>query len=190
MPLRLKELIRAIGVDDGYFPPRKPGTTKLVMVLLRADNRLEGVLSTDIEVDGTDSTEKIISALKNSSFPEQASFIFLDGINFAGFNITNAEKVSKELSLPVIIVFRKNPDLQRIKRALKKFENARERIALIDNAGKIFRAKKILFQCHGLSEEHAKKAIEKFTIHSHLPEPVRIAHLIASAVTLGKSTTP
>jgi len=187
---RPRELPRAVGIDDGHFTPKKPGITKLVLVLLRADNRIEGILSTDIAVDGLDSTEKIITALKQSSFPEQASYIFLDGINFAGFNVADAERINKETGLPVIMVFRKRPDIAGIKKALGKFPDAMERIALIEKAGPVRQAEKILFQCKGTSEKEALEAIEKFTMHSNLPEPVRLAHLIASAVTLGRSTSP
>ncbi len=187
MPSRL---IRAIGIDDGFFTPHKQGKTKVVMVLLRADNRLEGILSSDITVDGTDSTEKITSTLKNSTFLEQASCIFLDGINFAGFNVADAERIKNETSLPVIIVFRKQPDIESIKRALAKLPRARERIELIEKAGEIHHAERILFQCHGIRVEGARALIEEFTIHSHLPEPVRVAHMVASGLTLGRSTPP
>lgn len=182
--------IRAIGIDDGYFKPHRKGKTKIVMVLLRADNRLEGILSSDISVDGTDSTEKIISTLKGSSFPEQASCIFLSGINFAGFNVADAQRINNETSIPVIIVFRKQPGIESIKKALSKLSHSGERIALIEKAGKIHKAKKIFYQCHGLTIKEANAMIEKFTMHSNLPEPVRIAHMIASGLTLGKSTSP
>lgn len=183
-------LIRAIGVDDGYFKPHKKGKTKIVMVLLRADNRLEGILSSNISVDGIDSTEKIIGTLKASSFPEQASCIFLDGINFAGFNVADAQRINNEIGIPVIIVFRKQPNIKSIKKALARLPMAGERIALIEKAGKIHKAEKILFQCHGIPVREARALVEKFTIHSHLPEPVRIAHMVASGLTLGKSTSP
>ncbi|MFH1234204.1 MAG: DUF99 family protein [Candidatus Diapherotrites archaeon] len=187
---RSKELIRAIGIDDGHFTPKKKGKTKLVFVLLRADNRLEGILSADVTVDGTDSTKTIIKTLSNSCFLEQARCIFLEGINFAGFNMADAQTISKKTGLPVIIVFRKQPDIEGIRKALGKFRDSKKRISLLEKAGRIFRAEKIFFQCHGIPEEGAREAIRKFTIHSNFPEPVRIAHLVASAVTLGRSTSP
>ncbi|MCX6802122.1 MAG: DUF99 family protein [Candidatus Diapherotrites archaeon] len=190
MPKPNKELIRAIGIDDGHFTPRKKGKTKLAFVLLRADNRLEGILSSEITVDGADSTKTIIKTLSNSCFLEQARCIFLEGINFAGFNMADAQTISKKTGLPVIIVFRKQPGLKGIEAALKKFKDSKKRISLLRKAGKIHKAEKIFFQCHGISGEGAREAIRKFTIHSNFPEPVRIAHLVASAVTLGRSTSP
>jgi len=39
----------------------------------------------------------------------------------------------------------------------------------------------------GLSYDEAVQVIEKFAVHSHIPEPLRTAHLIAGAVGSGQS---
>jgi len=188
----VKENVRAIGIDDGHFRPRTKGKTKLVAVLLRADSRIEGILCSDVEVDALNSTHRIITMLENnkSKFLGQASVIFLDGVNFAGFNIVDVDVLQKELMRPIIIVFRRMPDLQQIFNALQRFDDSDVRINLIKKAGTIHKAGKIFFQCRGITPEAARKFIEKFSIHSHIPEPVRVAHLIASATTLGHSTAP
>ena len=105
----IKENIRAIGIDDGYFKPRTKGSTKIVAVLLRADCRLEGILCGEITVDGLDSTARITKMLKQNEekFLRQASVLFLDGVNFAGFNIVNVDALHAALELPIIIVFRR-----------------------------------------------------------------------------------
>jgi hypothetical protein len=188
----IKENIRAIGIDDGYFKPKTKGRTKIIAVLLRADCRLEGVLCEEIAVDGLDSTACITKMLKQNEekFLKQAAVLFLDGVNFAGFNIVDVDALHDVLKLPIIIVFRKLPRMQEISKALERFEDRDLRMQLIKKAGEIHKADKIFFQCKGVDASIAKQLIKKFSIHSHLPEPVRIAHLIASAATLGRSTTP
>ncbi|MCD6478970.1 MAG: DUF99 family protein [Candidatus Diapherotrites archaeon] len=188
----IKENIRAIGIDDGYFKPRTKGSTKIVAVLLRADCRLEGILCEEITIDGLDSTARITKMLKQNEekFLKQASVLFLDGVNFAGFNIVDVDALHSALKLPIIIVFRRMPKMREIFAALERFEDRNLRMRLIKKAGEIHKADKIFFQCRGVEASTAKQLIKKFSIHSHLPEPVRIAHLIASAVTLGRSTTP
>jgi len=190
LAVKLKKNARAIGLDDGSFTPKKPGSALLVGVLLRADNRLEGVLSTTIGVDSLDSTKKALSMLKNSRFREQASFIFLDGINFAGFNFIDIQRLSSELGIPAIAVQRRKPSVEKIERALSRFKDKKKRLALMEKAGPIHRAEKIYFQCPGMAPQEARKAIKLFSSHSNLPEPVRLAHLIASGVSLGESTSP
>ena len=188
----IKENIRAIGIDDGYFRPKRKGKTKLVAVLLRADCRLEGILCSEIEVDALDATARILDMLKkdDSKFIKQASVVFLDGINFAGFNIVDINALSNALEKPVIVVFRKMPKMEKIFKALERFADKDLRKELIKKAGRIYKAEHIFFQCAGIEASEAKALIKKFSIHSNLPEPVRMAHLIASAITLGRSTTP
>ena len=185
-----KEKITALGIDDGYFKPFSSKKTKLVVTVFRADNMLQGVLSTDIKVDALNATQRIISMLKKSRFTEQASCIFLDGLNFAGFNLVDVKKLYSAFSIPVIAVLRKKPRFEKIKTVLKKFPDFEKRWKLIEKAGPVFKAEKIFFQCHGLKEKEASQLIKKFSFQSNLPEPVRMAHLIASGLTLGESTAP
>jgi hypothetical protein len=39
----------------------------------------------------------------------------------------------------------------------------------------------------GLSPQEARALVEATTLHGHLPEPIRLAHLIAGGVTTGRS---
>jgi endonuclease V-like protein UPF0215 family len=47
--------------------------------------------------------------------------------------------------------------------------------------------KNINVQRTGLSAGQAAGVLENFCIHGHIPEPVRTAHLIATAVACGQS---
>jgi len=183
-------MLRVLAIDDGYFKPREKGNALLVGVLSRLDNRVEGILSSSVKVDGLDSTSQIIKMVKGSSLGEQANFLILDGINFAGFNIVDLSKLNKELGIPVIAVMRKKPRLDRIEKALENFSDKRKRVKLIAKAGEIFKAKKVFFQFKGADQKTVKAVLSKTTKHSNLPEPLRLAHLIASGISLGESTRP
>ncbi len=187
----MKDKPRAIGIDDGYFDREKDTKTKLVAVLLRADCRLEAVFSADIEIDGNEASETIVKMLlKEPNKLQQAKAIFLSGISFAGFNVVDIKYINSRLKKPVIVVFRHKPDKRDLLHALEKFENAADRKQRFLNAGPIHKSRHIYFQCAGINAEKANEIIEKFTVHAKIPEPVRIAHIIASGVTLGRSTNP
>jgi endonuclease V-like protein UPF0215 family len=160
-----------------------------VGIVYRLDHRIEGILSTKIRVDGLNATEKLIKLYKNCKFKPQIRYIMLSGINFAGFNFADLPRLAEELKTPVIAVFRKKPRMEKIKRALKKLTQTKKRTTLLEKAGEIHSFNKIYFQCHGVDAKHARTIIKKTTLHSNLPEPVRLAHLIASGVTIGQSTT-
>lgn len=178
---------RVVAFDDGNFKPRTKGTAILIGVVYRTDHMVEGILSDSIGIDRLDSTEKIIHSVSKSRFYEQLSAVMLSGINFAGFNIADTEALNKKLKLPVIIVLRKRPDFKKIFSALKKFPDSGKRISLIKKSGKIRNCGKIFFQVKGASPEDAAILIRRCIIHSEMPEPIRLAHIIASGVSSGES---
>jgi hypothetical protein len=184
-----KQKIRGLGIDDGAFT-FQDNSALLVAVLVRADGRVEGIQTNALEVDGTNSTKKIIELVRTPKTFHQASVLFLSGINFAGFNVVDVSALAKKIPKPIIVVFRRKPALKKIFTALKKFSDAKKRKTLIKKAGPIYKAKNIFFQCHNTNPKTAKQLIERFSLFSHLPEPVRLAHLIASGVSLGKNTRP
>ncbi len=186
----MKPFLRVLGIDDGFFKPRTKTQTILVGVVYRFGHTVEGVLSSKIRVDGFDSTKKIIWMAKKTKFSEQVSFLLLSGINFAGFNIADVKKIFEETKIPVIIVFRRKPRMEKFIAALKKVSNFKKRLSLVQEAGEIHKFKKFFFQFYGCSEQEAKTALQKTILHSNLPEPVRLAHLIASGITIGESTRP
>ncbi|MBS3057735.1 MAG: DUF99 family protein [Candidatus Diapherotrites archaeon] len=186
----LKPNFRVLAIDDGSFRPGQKQKIPLVGVIYRIDGRIEGILSQKISVDALDSTEKIIEMLSDGKFLQQVSFILLQGINFAGFNIADVKRLNSVLKKPIIIVFRKFPDMDEIRNALRKFPDREKRLALIRNAGKIRKINSIHFQFIGTDEPTAREVIKKTLMHSFLPEPIRIAHLVASGMTLGQSTRP
>jgi len=186
----MKKLLRVLAIDDGFFSPKKKGSAIIVGVVSRLDSRVEGILSSSVKVDGLDSTRKIISLLQKSKFKTQANFLILDGLNFAGFNIADLEKLNKELGIPAIAVMRRKPNMKKIEMALSNFKDSKKRLALIQKAGPILKAKKVCFQFSGGKEKEIKEILNKTGKHGNLPEPLRLAHLIASGISLGESTRP
>lgn len=186
----MKGLVRVLALDDGFFKPKQKGSAILVGVLSRVDGRVEGILSTKVKVDGLDSTQKILRMLEKSKFLPQIDFLILDGLNFAGFNLVDLPQLHERLSVPVIAVQRKKPRMQRIGQALSHFKDKKKRLALIENAGPVFRAKKVFFQFQGGNQKTVKEVLAKTTKNGNLPEPLRLAHLIASGVSIGQSTRP
>ncbi len=186
----LKPLMRTIAFDDGYFKPKKKGKALLVGILSRFDNHIEGIVSAKISVDGFDSTKKIFGLIKKTRFGEQAQFILLSGLNFAGFNIVDVLQLFKKTKKPVIIIFRKKPDLKKFFLAIKKTKSAMKRRQLVLKAGAIYSVGKIHFQAIGICKRDAAQLIKRLCANSNLPEPIRLAHLVASGLSLGESTRP
>lgn len=182
----IKPEIRVLGVDDGMFTPHVKGSALVVGVVFRGGYWLDGVMSTRVAVDGFDATDKIASMVNCSPHHKQLRVIMLDGVTFAGFNIVDIKKINRTTQLPVIVVTRDEPDFEDIHKALKNLPRSEERWRAVQNAGKITkvytrnRKEKVYMEIAGIQKEDAGKIIRLTSTRSSIPEPLRVAHLIAS----------
>jgi len=185
----MKKEIRIIGIDDMPFS-FKDKNTDIVGVVMRGGTYLEGVLKSEITVDGMDSTDKIIKMLEKTKHRKQIKLIMIDGIALGGFNVVDCEKIFNEIELPIITITRNKPHMNKIKEALKKhFEDWKERWKIINNGTteEIELKYKIYIKYFGISRHEAIESIKLATIRGAIPEPIRIAHLIATGIKKGES---
>lgn len=187
----LKSEIRILGFDDGAFTAKSKKLVPVIGVIFRGGKFLDGALKTEVKVDGIDATEKITKLINSTRHKQQLKVIMFDGITLAGFNIVDIKKLYEETGLPVIVINRKMPDLKSVRRALKNFKDFKARWKVIQNAGKIKRCRlkdrNIYYQSVGLSDADTREIIELSSTRSYIPEPLRVAHLIATAVVKGES---
>jgi len=185
----MKKEIRILGIDDMPFS-FGDRNTDIVAVVMRGGTYLEGVMKTTIEVDGLDSTDKIIEMIENSRHKRQLRIIMIDGIALGGFNVFDGEKIRKETGLPVITITRNKPDMRKIKETLKKhFNDWEKRWEIVSKKEtKEIRLKYPVYVKHfGIGEEEAKSIIKLSIIRGAIPEPIRVAHLIATGIKKGES---
>ncbi len=186
----IKQEIRILGIDDSPFPSHTTEKVMLVGTVFRAGNWLDGVLSTYIHGDGTDGTEKIAQMVKNSRNLGQLGVIMLDGITFGGFNLVNIREIFESTGIPVIVIMRKIPNFEQIKQALKRFEDWKLRWANVLDAGQVYKVdntEPIYIQICGIGLEDAKEIVRISTTRSAIPEPLRVAHIIAAGIISGES---
>ena len=182
----LKKEIRVIGIDDSPFNKFRDKKILIVGVVMRGGSWVDGILSTKVDVDGNDSTKKIAEMINKCKFKPQLQCIFLDGIAVAGFNVIDIRELNKKTKIPVITIMRKNPDIDKIKKTLVKI-NKKEKIKLIEKAGEVIKINDIFVQLVGIDLVKAREILKIVCTRSLIPEPIRLAHLIASGVALGES---
>ena len=185
----IKPEIRVLGVDDGIFVPHTKGTVDVVGVVYRGGYWLDGVMRTEVTIDGVDATEKIADMIKKSPHYEELRVVILNGITFAGFNVVDINKLFKTVNLPVIAVAREKPDLEKIRNALENLPECERRWQAIESAGKIIEVQTrntgetVYTQIAGVSQEDAEKILKSTSTRSNIPEALRVAHIIASGLT-------
>jgi endonuclease V-like protein UPF0215 family len=190
---QIKPEIRILGIDDGPFEPRAGGRVPLVGVVFRGGRWLDGVLSTTIGQDGTDATERVVEMVNRSRHRGQLRIVMADGVTFAGFNVLDIKEVFKRTGLPVTVVSRERPNMVDVRKAIKHLSDWRERWKVVEGSGKIYqvgtkrRAAPIYMQFVGMGRADAEQVVKLSSTRSLIPEPLRVAHLIATALVRGES---
>ena len=185
----IKPEIRVLGVDDGVFIPHSKGLVDVVGVVFRGGYWLDGVMRTEVEVDGLDGTEKIASMIIESPHYKQLRIIMLSGITLAGFNVVDIKELYNKTELPVIAITRDMPNMKEIEQAIERLPEKEKRWRAIQNAGEMINVRTreeeepIYMQIAGIEREDAEKIVKITSTRSNIPEPLRVAHIIASGLT-------
>ena len=187
----IKNEIRILGIDDGPFDLYNDKTTIIIGAIFRGGTWLDGILKTEVEIDGSDATNKIAWMVRETKHKD-IRIIMLDGLGFGGFNLVDIKKLFKETRIPVITIVRKMPDFEAIKNVMKNLKNCEFYSKCIENAGEPMRVetrpgKYIYIQYKGIRFSDAEKIVRLSVTRSLIPEPIRVAHLIASGVVSGES---
>jgi len=191
--LRHRRTIRVIGFDDAPFVrpllrssvgERSPVNVAGVVC---AGTRFEGMVWGEIQQDGWDATETLAQLLLNGKFLAQLHLVLIDGISMGGFNIIDLPQLAARLCRPCVAVMRRPPDLAAIEQALHHLPDAAQRLDRIRRAGAIYAHPPFYFQVCGATPEATAEALIRLTDRGHVPEALRLAHLIAAAIVKGES---
>jgi len=194
---------RVIGIDDGpFFKRRKSrisdraqeprfltfrrGRVLVVGTIYRGGSYMDGIVSTTAKVDGSDSTVNIARMINKCKFKSQLRCIFLNGIGVGGFNIIDLPKLSKLTKIPVIAVTRQYPDIPFIIKTLINLKMSKK-VKLITQLPPPTKVNDVYVQFINMDLDRAKQYLKLTTLHSYIPEPLRIAHIIAAGIVKGES---
>jgi endonuclease V-like protein UPF0215 family len=189
----IKSEIRVMGIDDGPFAPHTKGKVMLVGTVFRGGQWLDGIVRTYVDIDGTDATQRIIDMVNKSRHKGQLRVIMVDGVTFGGFNVINIQEIFGKTGVPVIVVSRKMPNFPKVKKALQNLPDWRERWRMLRAASKIHRVRSrpraapVCVQVAGINPADAEQIVKLTSTRSLVPEPLRVAHLIATGIVRGES---
>ncbi len=184
MTLNVFRDLSVVGVEDGSFQKGLTPKTFLAAVLFKG-TRIEDIKVEKITVDGFDATEIFSKILMNWMF----EVVMLAGISFAGFNVIDPFLIYEKFMKPVIVVTRNKPDNKAVKKALQrhfadwklrwkafaKLHGFNQVIILADKLP-------LYFNVVGASVEWAANVIRALSICGRIPEPLRVARLIARGI--------
>lgn len=175
-----------IGFDDFPFERDHRGDVPVVGVVF-AGSRLDGVVSGRVRRDGANSARALARLVSESRF-EHLQLVMLQGIALAGFNVVDVFDLHARVSLPVLVVARRAPDLGAVRDALlTRVAGGARKWKIIERLGPMEPAAGVHVQRVGIELDAAEAVIRRLQLNGNIPEPLRVAHLVAGGIARGES---
>ncbi|MFX1390559.1 MAG: DUF99 family protein [Promethearchaeota archaeon] len=182
----MKDFPISIGFDDAAFELHSETKYTFLIGVICQGTRMVGVLKERILIDGNDASEVLIKLVKKNQ--KHIQYIITHSITFGGFNLINLNQIYSEVQKPIIAITEKEVDFESVKKALlQNFPDTYTgKMKCVVDAGNLYETEintaggtsKIYFHCKGIDAKNVENLLEKVSIDSKLPEPVRLAHLI------------
>jgi endonuclease V-like protein UPF0215 family len=181
-----KKAIRALGVAESFRKNDEYST--LAGVVMRSDLVIDGFSLGRLKVAGSDATDSILELFSDLG-RNDVNALMLSGSVLSLYNIVDVDKLHEKIKLPVVALsFKKSSsDLERNVKERFDPADAREKIALLRKLGapealRIATGYTVYVRAAGLSGDAARRLLNRFTLQGSVPEPVRLASLLARAV--------
>ena len=180
-----KKGIRVFGVAESFRPPRIKST--IAGVVMRRDLIIDGIVFGSATLKGNDSTENILNMFKSLK-RDDLNCIILGGLIISMYNIIDGKLIQDETGLPVIgITFEDSkgieaniryhfPDNYELK--LEQYAKLGKRDQVTLKTGN-----NLFVRCWGLTLKRAIAILDYFTLQGSIPEPIRVAKLVARSRT-------
>lgn len=178
-----KRGIRIFGIAESFKKSNLKST--LGGVVMRRDLIVDGIVFGNSTLKGDDST-KSIHCMFRSLERDDINCILLDGLIISMYNIIDGEQLNNITGLPVIaITFEDSEGLEEHIRNhfLEKSEMKLEQYRKLGSRDKVrLKTDKLLYiRYWGLSLKGALNTLNAFTLQGSIPEPIRVAKLLARA---------
>ena len=185
MPVRyFKKGFRALGIAECF----RKGVGKrsiLAGVVMRADGLVDGFSFSTATVGGLDATEAILRLYERLR-RKDVNVMMLNGCVISWFNVVDLHEVSERTGRPLICVtYEPSPGLEPY---FKQYfpGDWQERLAIYERNGprkevRLRTGHVVFIRAVGLDEEDALRVLDRFTLHGSIPEPLRLARLLARA---------
>jgi len=177
-----------VAFDDGYFPvwfKSRRGYTIVLGVRTGEDLKPVAIGFKPVLVDAGSSEAGIIELSKMLG----EGLILLDGVTYSGFDVVDPWRIHDSTGQPIVVVQYGDVDVGGVVEALRKhFPDGEERLRVFLKAFESLKPvetpwRTIRILPVGVEYQEAIRLVKQAMIYSPIPEPLRIAHSVASALT-------
>ena len=179
-----KRAIRAFGIAE-CFRRATSNHSILAGVVMRSDLVVDGCLYGYATLEGNDATNNILRMYKSLN-RNDINVIMIAGSVISLYNIIDSDTIFEETDVPVLnVTFEESEGLEsHIKRRFPK--NWKAKLKAYKKIGdrkslKLHTGYKVFVRATGMTYIEAKRTLDKFTQQGAIPEPLRVAKLLARA---------
>ena len=176
-----------LGIDDAPFDKRQKRPVRVVAVLMEGNDLVEGMALGEFPVDGADATGFLAEWIRTMRWNAAVQAVVLGGITLAGLGLVDLENLAQRLGIPILAVTRRETAKSRIGEALTAAGFADRLLIVRRSPPSICVRPGLHVAFAGTDQGRALTLIEATLRKSRMPEPLRLAHLIASALERGQS---
>lgn len=178
-----KKGTRALGVAESFRQPQR--RSLLAGVVMRGDFVVDGVAFGRTSVGGDDATSAV-AALYRRLRRNDVNLLMVSGAILSLYNIIDVDALARKTRLPVIcLTYKETHGIE--DSIIRHFPERKEKkLEAYGRLGKRERLRlssgfTVYARTSGLAEKDALALVNMFTLQGSLPEPVRVAKLLARA---------
>lgn len=178
-----KKGFRVLGIAESFRRPVKKSV--LVGAVMRKDLIIDGVVTGSATIEGDDATDSVVNMI-NGLRRNDINCIMLGGLIISMYNIIDSNQILLRTGIPVIAVtYNESKGIEQI--LINRFHpNANTKLDSYSGLGQrrevtLRTGSSVYVRFVGLSLKHAILILNSFTLQGSIPEPIRVAKLMARA---------
>ena len=178
-----KKGLRGLAIAESF--KQGDSFSRLAGVVIRRDFIIDGIVFGKCTVEGDDATDEIIDMYSRLN-RDDISYIIISGLVISMYNIIDIKKIWETTKIPVIgVTYEESGGIEDAIRhhfphsyasKLEQYHNLGKRTEIILHTGY-----KLYLRNEGCLLEEVKKFLDLLTVQGSVPEPVRVAQLLAKA---------
>ncbi|KXH73226.1 MAG: hypothetical protein AM326_00325 [Candidatus Thorarchaeota archaeon SMTZ-45] len=178
-----KKGVRVLGVSESF--QREDVRSIAVGVVMRGDMRIDGIGFCEPKVGGTDATDLLIDMYSRLGREDIRGWI-LGGCIISWFNVIDSIRLNESTNVPVVCLsYRPSEGIEKFFREYFP-DDWKDRVELMDKGGQreevsLKTGHSVFLTTSGITIDQAKQLVDQFTLDGRIPEPIRIARIIAAA---------
>ena len=178
-----------MGVAESFRPSAKKST--LAGVVMRTDLVVDGFVFGRATVGGEDATRAVLGMYRKLK-REDVNLIMLAGCIISRYNIVDIDEVARRSGLPVVcLTYNESRGIEdSIRRHFDRPESRIESYRRLGSRSPVLlrTGQRVYVRSAGISDSDASSVLDAFTLQGGVPEPVRLARLLARSARSPRST--